>query len=153
RGVQPPVHQVGHAAVQVDEVAPRQLDGHRVDREVPADQVTFDGGAEIDLGIAADPVVLLGPEGGDLHRGAALVGAEGAELDAGVPNRLLPAAQQPAHLLRAGVGGEVQVVPQAAEQGVPDTAAHQVQPEPGLGEPLRELLGDGGYPHQLHYVA
>ncbi len=150
RGVQPTVYQVRHSAVQVDERPARQLDGHGVHREIAAHQVAFDGVAEGDVRIAAHAVVGVRTERGDLDRRAVPVRAERAELDPGVPDRLRPAGQQIADLLRTGVGGEVQVRAQPPQQRVPHAAADQVQPVARRGEALGKLLGDRGDLHQLH---
>ena len=52
-------------------------------------------------------------------------------------------------LLGLGVGGEVQVVAEPAEQRVAHRAADQVQLVPGRGEPAAEFVGDGGDAQQL----
>jgi hypothetical protein len=48
-----------------------------------------------------------------------------------------------------GVGGEVEVVAEPAEQRVPHRATDQMQLVPGGGEPAGELVGDRPDPHQL----
>ncbi len=129
------------AVVRVDELLRRQVDGHRVDREVAPDQVFFDRAAEADLGVAALPVVGVGPEGGDLHGRAALGRAHRAERDPGVPDRVGPAGQQLAHAFGPCVGREVEVVAEAVEQRVPHGPADEIELVPGLGEPGGELVG------------
>ena len=85
-------------------------------------------------GIARHLVVGVGAEGGDLHAVAALADADGAELDAGVPQRVGPRPQDALHLLGPGVGGEVEVGAEPAEQRVAHTAADQIQLVARVGE-------------------
>jgi hypothetical protein len=75
--------------------------------------------------------------------------ADRAEGDARLPGGVGPAVHQGQHLLRAGVGGEVEVVVEPAEQRVADRAADQVQGVAGGGEALAELDRHGRHPHQL----
>ena len=56
-------------------------------------------------------------------------------------------------LVRVGVGGEVQVVAEPAEQRVAHRPADQVQLVAGRGEAAAELVGDGRDPHQLGHRA
>ena len=65
---------------------------------------------------------------------ARLADADRAEFDAGVPQRLGPSAQELLHLLGPGVGGEVQVSAEPAQQRVAHTAADQVQLVAGVSE-------------------
>jgi hypothetical protein len=118
-------------------------------RRASSAEVTFDGVTEGDLGVAGHPVVGVRAERGDLDDLVALAGADGAEGDAGVPHRVGPAGQQLLHGRRAGVGGEVQVGAQPAQQRVPHAAADQVQRVPGRGETVGQLRHHRGYPHQL----
>ena len=63
------------------------------------------------------------------------------------------ASAQPLHhrerLLGVGVGAEVEVVAEPAEQRVAHRAADQVQLVPGVGEPAAQLVGDRGDAQQL----
>ena len=78
-----------------------------------------------------------------------LLGADGAELDAGVPQRVGPRPQQFLHLFGARVGGEVQVPGvESAEHGVAHRAADQVQLVAGLREQRSEFAQDVGVPVQ-----
>ena len=79
---------------------------------------------------------------------AVLADADRAELDAGVPQRVGPAAQHLLHLLGPGVGGEVQIGAQPAEQRVAHTAADQVQLVAGVSEHRAQLAQHVGMPVQ-----
>jgi hypothetical protein len=127
--------------VRVDEPLGRQVDGHGVDGEVAPDQVVLDGLAEADLGVAALPVVGVGPERGDLHGRAPLGRAHRAERDPGVPDGVRPPREQLPDLFRSGVGREVEIVAEPAEQRVPHGAADEVELVPGREEPGRQLVG------------
>ena len=115
RGVERAGGQRGEPAVGVDEppVAPylatRELDRHRVDGEVAADQVVVDRLAEGDDRVAAHAVVGVGPERRDLDGRAVPAGADRPEGDPRVPHRLGPALQHGEHRGRMRVGGEVEV--------------------------------------------
>ena len=70
--------------------------------------------------------------------------ADRAELLPGGPDRLGPALDDLERLLGPGVGAEVEVVAEPAEQRVAHRTADEVQLVPGGGEPATELVGDGG---------
>jgi len=83
--------------------------------------------AESHLRIAGHLIVGIGAEGGDLQPVAVLADANRAEFDAGIPQRVGPRPQQFLHLLGPRVGGEIQVIAQAAEQRVAHAATDEVQ--------------------------
>ncbi len=93
-GVDDTGQQRGHPVERIAEVlgAPPGTDthGHRVDGEVAADEIVFEGLAEGDLRIAADLVVRVGAECGDLDLVVALADADRAELDPDIPERVRP---------------------------------------------------------------
>ena len=60
-----------------------------------------------------------------------------------------PPPQELLDHLGTGVGGEVEVVAEAAEQGVPHRAADQGELVAGSREPLAELVRDGRHAEQL----
>jgi len=120
-------------------------DGHRVDGKIAPQQVVDQGVAEGDLRVAGLPVVLVGPERGDLDLGAGLGRADGAERDAGLPGRLTPGPQQREDLRRPRIGGEIQIVPEPAQQGVPHRPADQVQLVARGLEPAAQLVGQLRY--------
>jgi hypothetical protein len=100
---------------------------HRVDGEVAADQIVVEALAETHLRIARNLIVGIGAEGGELQPVAVLTDADRAEFDAGVPQRVGKRPQQLLHLLRPRIGGEIQVIAQAAQQRVAHAAADEVQ--------------------------
>lgn len=124
----------------------RDAHRHGVDREVTTNQVVAEVVTELDRGVARHLVVAVGAERRDLETVVALADADGAELDAGVPQRVGPAAQKFLHLLGAGVGGEVEVavLGEPAEQRVAHTPAHQVQLVACGSEHRAELAQDPG---------
>ena len=116
-----------------------QPHGHRVDGEVPPDQVPLEGVAEDHLGVAAHAVIGVGPVGGDLDllldAGAVVLHSrEGAELDAGVPDGVRVVVEDRADHVGACVGGEVQVCSEAPEHCVAHAAADEIQLVPGFAE-------------------
>ena len=121
---------------------------HRVHGEVAAHQIVVERVAETHLRIARHPVVAVGAERGDLQAVPVLADADGAELDAGVPQRVGPRPQRLLHLLGARVGGEVQVGAQPAQQRVAHRAADQVQLVARGGEQRAELAQHLGVPVQ-----
>ena len=141
--------EVGQAAVRVDERRAGQAYGHRVDREVAADEVALEGVAVRHLGLARGAVVGLGAVGRDLDRVAVLERPDGAERDARRPRASRPSPEQALHVLGPGVGGEVEVVAEPAEQGVAHGATDQGQVVPGRREPAAQLVGHRGDPQQL----
>ena len=82
-------------------------------------------------------------------RKLALAGADGAEGDAHVPEVIRPSSEQLLDHLRAGIGGEVEVVAQAAEQRVADRATDQGELVSGCSEALAELVSDRCHAQQL----
>ncbi|MDH6190129.1 hypothetical protein M2168_003161 [Streptomyces sp. CZ24] len=153
--------QVLQAAVRVDEGLLRQGHRHGVDREVAADQVVLDRVAVGDLGLARGAVVRLRAVRGDLDLEGdllaldhgPLLAADGAEGDADLPDGVRPRPDQPEDLLRPGVGGEVQVVPQPPEQRVADRAAHQREGVSGLLETAGKIVRGGGDAQQFAHSA
>ena len=140
--------QVAQPAVRVGELVRGHRDGHRVHGEVAPAQVVDQRVAVRDLRVAADPVVPVGPVGGDLAAHAAHQHADRAELDAGGPRATEP-GHQFQHGLRAGVGGEVEVFRGPAEQRVPDRAADEVQLVAGADEDLAEVVGGLGNRYEV----
>nr|CEL15991.1 hypothetical protein [Kibdelosporangium sp. MJ126-NF4]CTQ93915.1 hypothetical protein [Kibdelosporangium sp. MJ126-NF4] len=151
RGVEHLRGQCGHPVVRVDELLGRQVHRHRVDGEVPALEVVLDRVAEPDLGVAGHAVVLIRTERGDLAGQAVLGSTDRAEGDADVPYRVRPAGDQAHDLLRPGVGGEVQVGSEPAQQRVPHAPADEKQAVTCLGEQGGQLFRDRGDTHQFHY--
>ena len=117
----------------------RDAHRHRVDGEVAAHQIVVEAVAEAHLGVARHLVVGVGAEGGDLHALVALADADRAELDAGVPQRVGPRPQHALHLLGPGVGGEVEVGAEPAQQRVAHAAADEVQLVAGVSEHPAEI--------------
>ncbi|COY70149.1 Uncharacterised protein [Mycobacterium tuberculosis] len=74
-----------------------------------------------------NPVVAVGTECGDLHAVVALTHADGAEFDSGIPHRIGPRPHDLLHPLGTGVGGEVQVGAQPAQQCISHRTADQIQ--------------------------
>ena len=87
-----------------------ELEGHRVDREVPPGEVAEQGVAEGHGGLARRRLVGVRPVGRDLELPVADPGADGAELTPDVPGRVGPAGEAALDLVRARRRGEVQVV-------------------------------------------
>src|SRR3982074_2538965 len=79
--------QGGQAAVRIGEGPVDHRDGHRVHGEVPTPQVVADVVAERHRWIAADPVVAVCSERGDLARLAGDPRTDGAEFGSGGPGR------------------------------------------------------------------
>ena len=96
------------------------------------------------LGIAGHPVVAIGAKRGDLQPEMVLLGADGAVLDAGVPQRVSPRPQQLLQLLGARIGGEVQIGTQPLQHGVAHRTADQIQLVTGAGEQRAEPAQDIG---------
>ena len=115
-------------------------DGHRVGGEVAADQIVVESVPVLHPGVARHLVIAVGPEGGDLQTVTGLADADGAEVDAGVPQRVGPGSHDRLHGLRPGVGGEVQVGGQPAEHRIAHGAAHQVK------------LVSGRLEHRAHFT-
>ena len=144
-GAQAMAGQVGESAEGVDELgraARAQLEGHGVDGEVAAGEVGLDRVGEGHLRLAGVGGVGLGPVGGDLVDDAVLLGADGAEAAGPGPRRRRPSPGGSASVAsgRASVVKSRSLGERAAEDGVADAAAHQVQAVAGG----REALGEGG---------
>ena len=101
--------------------------GHRIDGEVPANQIILKAFTKTHLRVSGNLVVAVGPKGGDLQPLPNLGHAHGSEVDAGVPGRVGPGPDNLLHRLRPGVGGEVEVGGHSAEHGVADAAPNQIQ--------------------------
>ena len=134
--------QVGLAVEEVHEGQVGQPDGHRVDGEVAADQVAFEGVAEVDLRLAGLRVVLLGPVGGDLHLATGHPGADRAEPDAHVPGRLREAVEEREHRLGPRIGREVEVGLRRGGQAAEERIAHGTPDQGELVPGRREELPD-----------
>ncbi|CAM5229218.1 hypothetical protein STENM223S_04725 [Streptomyces tendae] len=145
--------EVVEPAVRVDEHLLRECYGHRVHREVTADEILLDGVAVGHLGLARGAVVRLRPIGGHLDLPAVLLPSHRAERDPDLPDRVRPGTHDLQYVLRAGVRREVQVVSEPPEQGVPDRAADQGEREPGLLESAGEIVGGRGDPQRLTHRA
>ena len=131
RRAQPLGRQIGGPTERVDQHWLGEAERHGVDREVAPRQVGLDVVGEHHVGLAALLGVRLGPVRGDLEGPLALPGADRAEALALRPQVVGPAAQQLLDLLRAGVGGEVDVAAElAAEQQVADDPADEVGAPP-----------------------
>ena len=87
-------------AEQVDELARRQPDRHRVDREVAPRQVAVERVAELHLGLAGRQVVRIAAVRRDLQLVVALAQADRAELAADVPHRVGPRGRRCARCRR-----------------------------------------------------
>ena len=85
---------------------------------------------------------------------------DGAEVDPGVPHRVSPRPDDVLHLLRTGVGSEVEVGGQPTQHGVAHTSADEVELAAGEGEPPADLTKqvvvpielDGGSRQQLGVI-
>lgn len=118
----------------------RKLDGHRVAGEIASHQVALERVAEGDLGVARHAVVQVRTKRGDLDLLAALDARDRAELDAGVPGLLAPDAEDLRDHLRAGRGGEVEVVAQPPEHGIAHRPTDEVERLVALREQRRQRL-------------
>ena len=137
-----PADGVVEAGDEVAGVVDKQFDGHGVDPEIPPDEIALEGVPEHDLGVTGDTVVGVGAEGGDLHLLAAVRGGDGAEVDARVPHGAGPAPEDVGDDVGAGGSGEVEVVAQAAEDGVADRTADEEEGE-SAGLELGDEVTDG----------
>ena len=109
-------------------------DRHGVRGEIAAYEIVLEALAEAHLRVARHLVVGVGAERGDLHAIVALADPDRAVLDAGVPERVGPSAQHRLYLLGPGVGGEIEVGTQPAQQRVAHTAADEVELVAGVSE-------------------
>ena len=123
----PQRRQTAQGIVEFGRAVRRDPHRHRVDGEIPPHQIVIEAVAESHLRVARDLIVTVGTKRGDLHAQVGLAHAERAELDPGVPQRLGPRAKESLHLFRAGVGGEIQVGVQPAQQRVAHAAPDEVQ--------------------------
>ncbi len=147
RGIQHARPQCRQAVQRIDEFVSARgcyTHGHRVHGEVAAHQIVAERVAEADLRVARYSVVPVGPKRGDLQAVTILLGADGAELDAGVPQRVGPRPQQLLQLFGPRVGGEVQVVAQPPQHGVAHRTADQIELVSGASEHAAELAQDVG---------
>jgi hypothetical protein len=131
--------------VGIDELAVGQADRHRVDREVPSSQVGLDVLGEGHLGVTGVLCVGLLAERGDLDAVVALAGADRPEPDPHEVSGVGPALEERHDFLGTRVGGEVELLPRAPQDRVPNRTAHQVQLVAGGLEPRTEVRGDGRY--------
>src|SRR5690606_18458887 len=143
RGAQDAGDQVLHASGGVDELDGRNLQRHRVDGEVAAQQVAVDAVAELDDGFAADPVVAVGAIRGDLDLFALHAGADRAERAADVPVRAGDRLDDTEDVVWTRVGGEVEVVGGPAQDRVAHGTAYDGEFEARGGEGVREGGDDG----------
>ena len=147
RGVQHPLLNRRQSTQRVQEL-PRSVrgdpDGHRVDREVAPQQVVLKAITETHLRIAGHLVIAVGAKGGDLQPLARLTHADGAVLDSGVPDRVGPGAHDLLHLVRSGIGSEVEVGGQSAEDSVANAATHEIELMTRGGEQRADLAQQRG---------
>ena len=122
----------------------RHAQRHGVDREVAAREVALERVAELDGGLAGDPVVAVGPVGRDLdllgrpmRRGD--LGADRAECPPDVPVRGADGLDDPQDLVGQRVGREVQVVGLTAEERV----AHRTPDDREIVPRASEGVGEG----------
>ena len=126
RGAQHAAGEVGQPAERVGERAVAgHRQRHRVHGEVAPDQVVDQRCPEGDLGIARHPVVAVGPEGRDLAALAVQLDADGAELDAGRPDRLVAAIEASSSRIRSG---RASVVKSRSSCGRPISASRTEPP-------------------------
>lgn len=128
----------------------RHADRHGVGGEVAARQIVIEVVPEFDRRVPGHLVVAVGAERRDLDAVAALDDADGAELDARLPQPVAPAAQELAHLLGPGIGGEIEItgVGEPAQQRVADAATHQIQRVTLGGERRAQVTQHRGMPVQ-----
>ena len=140
RRAQDPGREVVEAAVRVDEDEVGQPQGHRVAREVAADEVVLEGVAEGDDRLAGHPVVGVGPVGRHLDDGARRAGRRWCRRRGPCPRWRCPRRRGSARCPpgRRG-GGEVEVGGGAAEERVADRPADEGEVVPGRGEALAEV--------------
>ncbi len=132
---QPAGVQIGQAGVRIAQLPGGGLPGQGVEGEVAAGEVLLERVRELDHGVAAGGLHVAA-EGGDLVEHVVLAeDADGAVLYADGDG----AAEEAAHLLRAGGRGEVPVHGGQAEHGVADGAADGPGVEAGLLEAGRDL--------------
>ncbi len=138
----PAGHEVVEALVGVDEGLLGQAHGHRPDREVAADEVGVEVGAEADDGLARIGLVRLGAVGRDLDLHPGLHRSDRAELPADVPMGIGPVDDEGEDVVGAGVGGEVEVGHRPSHERVAHRAADEGELESRLGESTAERTED-----------
>ena len=112
---------------------------HRVGREVPSHEIVFEAISETHLRVSRHLVVAVGPESGDLEPLSGFPRTHGAVGDPGIPHRVGPRTHDLLHRLRRGIGGEIEVGGQSAENRVADATAHQIQLVTRCGEQPADL--------------
>ena len=120
------------AAEGVAELAGQRIPGDRVDREVATRKVLVERHAEANIGVSAVGGY-VGAKGGHLDRLVRLPHAHRAVLD---PDRVRP-REELLHARREGVGRDVPVTGDVAEQSVPHGAAHGPSLVAGLPQAAR----------------
>ena len=123
-------------------------DRHGVRGEIAAHEIVLEAFAEPHVRVARHLVVGVGAERGDLHAIVALADPDRAVFDARVPERVGPSAQQLLHLLGPGVGGEIEVGTQPAQQRVAHTAADEVEVVAGVSEHTTQIAQHAVMPVQ-----
>ena len=146
---QHPRGQVVQPAVRIGELVPGQAHRHRVDREVAPTEVVEEAGAVLDHWVAGHSVIRLGPVRRDLQAESVALGGDRAEVPPGLPDCLGPTPYEGQGLLGPGVGGEVEVVAEPAEQRVADRASDQMEFVSGGDEAPAEVFGDRGHTHEF----
>ena len=126
----------------------RNRNGHGVDGEVAATEIFLDRLAVGHLRVTRGAVVGLTAVRGDFNPATAPGDPYGSERDARGPYRVRHGADALQYRLGCSIGGEVEVVVRTPQQGVPDTAAYQMQLMPVLVEPAAEQFGDAGHGEQ-----
>ena len=140
--------QRGQAAERIDQLMAGQPRGHRVDGEVPAAQVRFEGCAVTHLWLARPRCVFLAAVGGDLKDRAVFTQPDRAEIDPYGPHRVGPTVDDPEDFRGRRVGGQVQVSGLTAEKDIADRATDQGEFVTMAGEQQAELVGGGRHPPQ-----
>ena len=144
-----PARQVGQTIVRIDKFARRKLHGHRVDREIPSNQIFVDRLAVGDLRLSAGRVVRVGAIGRDLDVEPVLGRADGSECRADIPDGIRPSRQQALGLRRMRGRGQVQVVAQPIEHRVANRPADERDVVTRGREPGAQFVGNGRNPQQL----
>ena len=148
-----PAAQIRQTAQRIEEFVEsggRDAHRHRVHPEVAAHQVGLERIAEPDLRVARHAVVGVGAERRELEVVTTLRGADGAELDTGVPQRVSPGAEDLLDPRGPRVGGEIEIGAQAAEQRVAHTAPDEIQLVTRIGKQTTEFAEHGRVPVERH---
>ena len=138
------VDQLVEPAARVDELDRRKADGHRVDGEVPARQVAFEGVPVVHARLAGADVVGVGPVGRHLDGEIAPDRADRAELASDVPRGRPPGIEEFLGFPGSGGRREIEVVYGQTEEGVPHWAAHECQFMPGICENGSQFIDGSG---------